>query len=118
MKPHVDATSFGRITIEGRTYDHDVVIAPSGQIANRWTTLPNPAGSHRVTEEDARRLLELGAGRLIIGTGQHGVLKLSPDAKAYLDQEACPVTLAPTPRAIELYNQAEAPVTALFHLTC
>ena len=118
MKPHIDGTAFGSITIDGVDYDHDVVILPSGEIVSRWKVLPNPAGSHRVTEEDVRHLLELGAGPLVIGTGQHGVLRLDAAAKAYLDQQGCAVTLAPTPEAIELYNASEGPVTALFHLTC
>jgi hypothetical protein len=118
MKPHIESTSFGRITIDGHTYDQDVVILPSGEIVSRWEALPNPAGSHRVTEDDARRLVKLGAGPLIIGTGQSGVLKLSPDAKAHLDKQGCAVALAPTPEALELYNASEGPVTALFHLTC
>jgi hypothetical protein len=118
VKPHTDSTAFGRITIDGRTYDHDVLILPSGEIVSRWEALPNPAGSHHVTEQDAQRLLDLGAGPLIIGTGQSGVLGLSREAKAYLDGQGCAVILARTPGAIELYNAAEGPVTALFHLTC
>jgi hypothetical protein len=118
VKPHVDSTAFGRITIEGRAYDHDVVIAPSGEIANRWTTLPNPAGSHRVTLDDAERLLAYGAPRLVIGAGQSGLLRLSPEARTYLQQHGCEVILAPTPQAIEAFNAAAEPVTALLHLTC
>ena len=118
MKPHIDSTAFGRISIDGRTYDRDVVVLASGEIVSRWEALPNPAGSHRVTEADARRLVELGAGSLIIGTGQSGVLRLDPEAKAYLDQQGCGLTLARTPEAIALYNQTDGPLTALFHLTC
>jgi hypothetical protein len=118
MKTHVDGTSFGRITIGGRVYTHDVVLTPAGEVADRWTVLANPAGSHRVAEEDAKYLAAQGAPRVIIGTGQYGALRLSKEAEALFRRQGCEVTLVPTPEAIELYNAATEPVTALFHLTC
>src|SRR4051794_23048026 len=31
MKPRIDATDFGSITVEGTVFDHDVVISPGGR---------------------------------------------------------------------------------------
>jgi hypothetical protein len=118
MKAHVDGTSFGRITIGGRVYTHDVVLTPAGQVADRWTVLANPAGSHVLAEEDAEYLAAQGAARVIVGTGQYGALRLSEDAEACFRQHGCEVTVAPTPEAIALYNAATEPVTGMFHLTC
>ncbi len=35
MKPGIDMTSFGSITISGETYDHDVVIDLQGEVKKR-----------------------------------------------------------------------------------
>ena len=35
MKPSIDQTSFGSITIEGTTFEHDVIIRLNGQVVSR-----------------------------------------------------------------------------------
>ena len=35
MKPHIDSTSFGSITIDGEKYDHDVMIRLFGKVKKR-----------------------------------------------------------------------------------
>ena len=35
MKPRIDATDFGSITVEGTVFDHDVVISPDGEVSKR-----------------------------------------------------------------------------------
>jgi tryptophan-rich sensory protein len=43
MKPHIDATKFGSITVDGDTFDHDIVIRLNVMIAvwrhSRWVAL-------------------------------------------------------------------------------
>jgi hypothetical protein len=119
-KPHVEGTVFGSITIDGEVYNHDVVLTPAGKVVERRKELPKrvTGTSHVVSKEEAEYLVELGAERLIIGTGQYGALTLSEEAAGYLREKGCTVTLAPTPEAIEHYNAATEPTTAMFHLTC
>jgi hypothetical protein len=120
VKPHIDGTAFGSITIEGVDYDHDVVVTPAGEIVERRKELSKRATgtSHVVSKDEAEFLLGLGARRLIVGSGQSGVLRLSDEARALFNQHGCDLTIAPTPEAIELYNAAGEPVTAMFHTTC
>jgi len=120
MKPRIDDTSFGRITIDGDVYSHDVIITAGGEVTRRRRDLSKKVTgtSHIVSQVEAEYLLELGAKRLIIGSGQYGALHLSDEAEAFLRKAGCAVTVAPTPQAIEAYNIAAEPVTALFHLTC
>lgn len=35
MKPIIDQTEFGTITIEGTVFDHDVFILPNGEVKKR-----------------------------------------------------------------------------------
>ena len=120
MKPHIDGTAFGSITIDGQDHSYDVVLTAAGEVVERRKELSkrHTGTSHVVSEAEAEYLLDQGAARLIIGTGQYGALGLSDEAKAFLDKKGCAVTLASTPEAIELYAAAAEPVTAMFHLTC
>jgi hypothetical protein len=120
MKPRIDGTSFGSITIDGEEYNYDVVIDASGKVHERQKKLSRQVTgtSHIVSREEVKHLLEQGANQLIIGTGQSGVVRLSDEAAAYLQKKSCAVTLAATPEAIGLYKAADEPVTAMFHLTC
>ena len=39
MRPKIDGTVFGAITIEGEKYEHDVIIRLGGQVKKRKKTL-------------------------------------------------------------------------------
>jgi len=120
MKPEIERTSFGSITIDGTTYDHDVIIRLSGEVKKRKKKLSKAifGSSHTVSLEEAKHICEDDARRIIIGTGQYGVLKLSKEAAAYYEKKGCSCELFPTPKAIRAWNEAEGQVIAMFHVTC
>jgi hypothetical protein len=120
MKPVIGDTSFGYITIESSKIEHDIVIRLSGEIKKRKKKLSNAVygTSHTVSLEEAKHIYQDGAKRLIIGSGQEGLLKLSEDAAEYFEKKKCSVELHPTPKAVELWNEAEGAVIGLFHVTC
>jgi hypothetical protein len=35
MKPHIEGTNFGSITVDGETFDHDIVIRLGGAVKKR-----------------------------------------------------------------------------------
>ena len=120
MKPSIDRTSFGSITIEGTVFEHDVMIKQDGQIKKRKKKLSKAlyGTSHILSEEEARYIYEKGAERLIIGTGQYDNVRLSDEAADYFKQKDCQVELLPTPDAIQAWNKAEGAVIGMFHVTC
>lgn len=120
MKPRIDASDFGSITIDGRRIEHDVLIRLSGAVAKRKKKLSKAVygSSHTVSLAEAEYIREKGAARLIVGSGQNGRVTLSGEAADYFAKKAIAVELAPTPEAIELWNQAKGPVIGLFHVTC
>jgi len=120
MKPAISDTGFGYITIEGSKIDHDIIIRLSGEIKKRKKKLSKAVygTSHTVSREEARHIYEDGAKRLIIGSGQEGMVKLSEDAAGYFRDKKCKVSLRPTPEAIASWNKAEGAVIGLFHVTC
>jgi hypothetical protein len=119
MKPRIDHTQFGSITIEGRVSEHDVIIRLNGQVDKRKKKLSKAiyGTSHIISLDEAKYIYEDGAERLVIGTGQQGLVKLSSEAGEYL-QDKCQVELLPTQKAIQAWNEAEGAVIGLFHVTC
>jgi hypothetical protein len=120
MRPSIDGTAFGRITIAGEVYEHDVVIRLSGNVKKRKKTLSKAkyGTSHTVSLDEAEHLFEAGAKRLILGSGQSGAVELSEEAAAYFRQHGCAVQLLPTPQAITTWNAATGAVIGMFHVTC
>ena len=119
MKPRIDDTKFGSITIEGTVAEHDVIIRLNGQVEKRKKKLSKAVygTSHIISLDEAKYLHEEGAERVILGTGQQGMVKLSNEAAEYLKRK-CQVELLPTRKAIQAWNEAEGAVIGLFHVTC
>ncbi len=120
MRPHIDQTTFGSITIEEAVFAHDVMIRRNGQVEKRKKKLSKRiyGTSHLLSLDEARHVYEKGAKRLIIGTGQYGNVRLSDEASDYFQRKQCQVDLLPTPEAIQTWNKAEGSVISLFHVTC
>jgi hypothetical protein len=120
MKPKIDKTSFGSITIEGKTFEYDVLIRLNGEIEKRKKKLSKAlyGTSHILSLDEAKFVYEKGTKRLIIGSGQDGNVKLSDEAAGYFEHKHCKVAVFPTPRAIDTWNKAEGDVVGLFHVTC
>ena len=120
MKPEIDKTTFGTITIEGKTFEYDVLIRLNGEIEKRKKKLSKAiyGTSHVISLDEAKFVYENGTKRLIIGSGQDGNVELSNEAADYFERKHCRVDLSPTPRAIRTWNKAEGDVIGLFHVTC
>jgi hypothetical protein len=120
VKPIIDGTKFGSITIAGEIYEKDVVIRLNGEIKKRKKKLSKEryGTSHKVSVEEAEYIFELGAKLLIVGTGQSGCLDFSKEAMQFFQKNGCSVNLYPTPQAVKAWNETKYSVIGMFHLTC
>jgi len=120
MRPFIDGTEFGSITISGELYEHDVVIRLSGEVKKRKKKLSKAkyGTSHKISLEEAEHIFEAGAKQLILGSGQSGSVELSGEAAEYFRKSGCSVQLLPTPQAIPVWNAAKGAVIGMFHVTC
>ncbi len=116
----IDNTTFGEITIDGDTYDHDVIIRLSGEVVKRKKKLSKQlyGTSHVVSEDEAKFVFEKGCEQLILGSGQEGNVRLSPEAETFFAKKKCKVVVQPTPQAIRVFNKAHGKKIGLFHVTC
>ena len=120
MKPKIDKTKFGSITVDGEKHTHDIIIRLNGKIENRKKKLSKEVfgTSHILSLAEAEFLYEEGAEHIIIGTGQSGMVKLSDEAIEFFTLKECHPLLLPTPEAIHLWNRSKGSVIGMFHITC
>lgn len=116
----IDATEFGVITVDGKIYEHDVIIRLSGAVEKRRKRLSKEkyGTSHIISKAEAKFVFEDGCDLLIVGAGQDGNVHLSPEATAYFDKRQCRVLVQPTPEAIRTFNRSRGKTIALMHVTC
>jgi len=120
MRPSIDGTEFGSITVSGELYEHDIIIRLSGKVKKRKKKLSKAkyGTSHKVSLEEAEHVFEVGAKRLILRSGQSGSVELSDEAAKYFQKNGCSVQVLPTPQAITAWNAAKGAVIGMFHVTC
>jgi len=120
MTPTITTTTFGSITIEGQEYPHDVLIRLDGSVRKRKKKLSKEVfgTSHIISRAEAKYFYEKGAEMAIIGTGQNDQVRLSKEAKNYLEKKEVQLTMASTPEAIQLWNKLTGKAIGLFHVTC
>ena len=120
MRPRIDGTEFGSITIDGLKIEHDVLISLSGEIKKRKKNLSKAVfgTSHTISLQEAEYIFEKGTEQLVIGSGQNGMVNLSKEASEYFKKKEVRVDLSPTPKAVHKWNRATGPTVGLFHVTC
>jgi len=116
----IEDTKFGSITIDGKTYEHDVIVRLSGKVEKRQKKLSKETygTSHIISKDEAKFVFEDGCDVLIVGAGQEGNVRLSPEASDYFNKKRCKVLLQPTPEAIRSFNQSHDKKIGLMHVTC
>ena len=120
MNPVINKTSFGSITVDRVSYDHDIIITSDGKVKKRKKKLSKAVygTSHTISFDEINHIYQKRSEGIVIGTGQYGVAKLSDEASEFLRSKNCKVVLKPTPEAIQEWNSSEGKWIGLFHITC
>jgi hypothetical protein len=121
MKPIINNTEFGSITIDKKLYNYDVVISLNGQIKKRKKELSKTifGSSHTISLDEAKYVYEEGVKLFIVGKGQYSAVKISKEAMDYFLKRNCQVQLYSTKEAIGVWNNSKIRnKIGLFHLTC
>ena len=120
LKPLIDDTSFGSITVDGKGYDHDIIITLEGEVKKRKKKLSKAiyGSSHTISLPEIEYVYQENAEGIIIGSGQYGVARLSQEATDYMTGKNCRVVLKHTPEALLEWNSHTGKWIGLFHITC
>jgi hypothetical protein len=110
---------FGSIEVEGREYEHDIVIE-GGRVRKRKKKPSKPYRDefgHTPLSVDEE--LPWGGGRLIIGTGAHGTLPIMPEVLEEAGRRGVNLAAIPTEDACRLIASLDRrEVHAVLHVTC
>ncbi|MBN1249250.1 MAG: hypothetical protein JXC32_16445 [Anaerolineae bacterium] len=115
--PKIGGYQFGRIEVDGRTYEQDLIILPDHVVANWWRK-----EGHVLHAEDLETVLSLEdrPQTLVVGQGAYGRMRVAKDAREALDAAGIALISESTEEACETYNalRDQVRVAAALHLTC
>ncbi len=111
----IEHYSFGRITIDGKTYTSDVIIYPD-KVDSSWRRKQG----HSLHIEDLKYIVPSKPEILVVGTGHTGLMVVPEETMSYLKSKGIEVHVIRTEKATELFNklQKDKKVIAALHLTC
>jgi hypothetical protein len=109
---------FGEITIDGRRYDHDVII-DRGEVRKRRKKPSKPyreefGHTPLSTEEE----IPWKCRRLVVGTGAYGRLPVMEEVKREAARRNVELLILPTPEALAALAERDEESNAILHLTC
>ncbi len=108
--------TFGKITVDGKSYTGDLIIYPDRVEGSWWRR-----EGHLLQPEDISGILKDPPEVLIIGTGHDGVMQVSKSVLDALREKGVEVHALKTAEAVQLFNrQGERgkKAVAALHLTC
>jgi hypothetical protein len=111
--------AFGSIEIDGRQYDHDVVI-DHGAVRKRVKKPSKPQRTrYGHTPLSADEDIPWGGSQLIVGTGAYGSLPITPELSQEAGRRGVELVAIPTADACGLIAGLDSrDVNAILHVTC
>ncbi|MHC4205837.1 MAG: Mth938-like domain-containing protein [Planctomycetota bacterium] len=113
---HIDSYQFGKIVIDGTTYNSDCLLLGGSVQANWWRKQ-----GHLLTPEDLQPVIEANPMVLVVGCGASGMMKVSEDINKVLSENGITLFRADTKKAVVRFNELSKEgenVAAALHLTC
>lgn len=109
--------SFGKIIVDGRLYQSDIIIYPD-HIDDEWWR----ESGHYLNISDLPFLDKKPPEILIIGQGRFGLMKVSEELRGYLKENLIEYRIEKTAIAVDIYNslweKGNRNIVAALHLTC
>jgi hypothetical protein len=113
---HIDSYQFGKIVIDGVTYNSDCLIIGGAVQSNWWRK-----EGHLLSIDELREIITAKPAILIIGCGASGMMKVPEATHQALREHGIRVEALKTAQAVERFNElseASENVAAALHLTC
>lgn len=115
----INGTEFGKIVVNNKTYNYDIIIDATGIVAKRKNVSEKWYGTHHVIcTEEIKDLLASKPQVLVIGIGQYKACRLEQGVEKVCEKYGTKLIIEPTPKAIKTFNETEARKAGLFHVTC
>jgi len=106
--------SFGKIVVDGKTYENDIVIFPDRTVQN-WQASIN----HSIRLIDTKALMTGPVNKLIIGIGFNNGCSVTDDIVEYAVSKNIELHILDTREAVKLFNgSSKDGLAACFHVNC
>jgi hypothetical protein len=112
----IEDYQFGRIVIDGKIYTSDVIIFPD-RVMRNWRR----EEGHMLSPADLWDVIREEPDVLVVGTGNSGMMWVSPETRRYLMERGIRLVEEMTREACKTYNHLSSSgekVVAALHLTC
>lgn len=119
----IEEYHFGSITINGKTYSHDLEVRWTDEVLDWWRK-----ESHLIDVGDIKRALEQNPEVIIIGTGESGMARVTEALQEEIEKRGIKLIIDITREAVRTFNiineesevedGKKTKVIGLFHLTC
>ena len=113
---HIDSYQFGLVTIDGVSYNNDVIILGDTVQSNWWRKR-----GHSLSPEDVQSIIEAKPSTLVVGCGASGLMKVAEETRQLLEEHDIKLEAHDTAKAVQWFNelrQGGTNVAAALHLTC
>lgn len=109
----INSSSYGFVTVDDKTFHHDVYVLPSGKVVEREY-------GHTFTRDQVEYVLRENPDSVVIGKDTSGLASLSGDARALLEKKGIEIVEADTPAIVDKFNELAKTrkVAAIIHVTC
>jgi len=111
----IDSYDFGRIIIDGKRYNRDLIVF-SDRVKDGWWRKEG----HRLHIADLKEVLEAKPEVLVVGTGYYGAMTVPPETRKPIESEGIELIVQKTAEACKTFNRLmeSRKVVAALHLTC
>ena len=113
----IESYTFGRMSIDGKLYNKDLILLPDGAVISPWWRQQG----HRLVLSDLKPVLDAAPRILVVGTGEPGRMKPQAKLETELRARGILAIVLPTQKAVDKYNALAGKgesAAACFHLTC
>jgi hypothetical protein len=110
--------SFGAISIDGTTYEHDVVI-DRGEVSKRRKKASKKFGADfGHTPLSLEEKIPWKCRQLVVGTGAYGGLPVMEEVEREALRRKIKLLVLPTVQAIEMLQRNPEDTNVILHVTC
>lgn len=116
--PEIKKLKFGSITVNGKVYDHDLLIE-KGEVKKRKKGPSQELINYGHTPLSELEYIPWDCDTLVIGIGMSSKLPVTDKLKEIAKQKNVTLILLRTPEAVEFYTKNYSlRVNSVFHITC
>ena len=119
MISKIEEYSFGSIKIDNDIYSKDLWII-SGKIKKRDKSIAKSkyGSSHKISREELKRVVTEKTRRVIIGSGDSGLVSMTNKAMKYLEEKRIDLKVYRTGELARMKMEMGEEDSGIIHLTC